>query len=112
MGPGEPHPPPRRDVDRRDAVGGLVNLSKRIEQIGARRAELRLAFRDLGLHHAAIGEPHHAAWRLATGELDKRIEHAAREPERDRGNPNRIQGLLRERVKPPRLATKFWVLAR
>jgi hypothetical protein len=111
MSAGEPHAAARRYVDRGDIVAGVVDFAERVVEIGARRAEPRLALRDFGLHHAAIGEPHHTARRLPAGELDERVEHAAREAERHRGNPDRVHRLLRELVEPARLAPQLRVLA-
>ncbi len=88
-----------------------VDVAHRVDQIGAGRTQPGFGARDFGLDHRVVGEPAGAARGLAQGQLDKGFEHAAGDAERDTGDPDRIEGLLREGVELARLAAQGRVLA-
>ena len=117
VGAGEAGSSAVRDVDRgcigrRHLAGAPVDLGHRVDQIAAGGAEAGFGACHLGLDHSVVGEAAGAARGLAQRQLDKGVEHAAGDAERDRGDADRIEGLLREGVERAGLAAQGRVLAR
>ena len=88
--PGRSKPDRRVVVEAEPAgTGGLVpDLVERAQQKGARRTDPRLGLRGLRLDHVVVAQGALGAARdLVTGQLDKSVEHAARDPSATPANP-------------------------
>ena len=112
LGAGEPHPGAVGRADRLDVVGAAMHVLQDLDQPGARRADVGLAARHVGLDAGIVGEPREIARRLGGGELDEGVEHGARDAERHRRHAAGIEALHGEGIERAPVAAQGRILAR
>src|ERR1700759_4174032 len=78
----------------------LPYLGHRLQQIGARRAQIDLGLGKAGLNHGVVPDrAPGAAWNLVPGQIEEAVERAARDTAGDAGKADLVTGAVAHAVK-------------